>query len=112
MTMFIFVRHATSELMHEVYVGRKCDPPLTHEGELEARALADHLRAERIDIAQASPRRRARQTAQGIVESRDLALNTEDALDEIDVGEWGGESFARLAQEPSWQHWNSARHLH
>jgi broad specificity phosphatase PhoE len=112
MTMFLLARHATSAYMHEVYVGRTCDPPLTHEGELQARALAEHLRTEHSDIAQSSPRRRTRQTAQKIVESRDVALETEESLDEIDIGEWGGESFARLAQQQSWQLWNSARHLH
>jgi broad specificity phosphatase PhoE len=110
--MFLLARHAASAYMHEMYVGRKLDPPLTQEGELQARALAEHLRTEHIDIAQSSPRCRARHTAQRIVESRDLALKNENALDEIDVGEWGGESFAQLAQLPSWQLWNSARHLH
>jgi broad specificity phosphatase PhoE len=111
-TTFLMARHAASESMLERYVGRKFDPPLTQEGERQTRALAEHLRREHIDIAQAGPRRRTRETAQEIVRPRDLALNIEDALDEIDVGEWGGESFAALAQEPSWQLWNSARHLH
>jgi broad specificity phosphatase PhoE len=112
MTTFLLARHATSACMHEVYVGRKSDPPLTQKGELQASAVAAHLRTEHIDLAQSSPRRRARQTAQRIVESRDIELETEEALDEIDVGQWGGESFARLAQQPAWQLWNSARHLH
>src|SRR3954453_7158993 len=112
MTMFLLARHAASAFMHEVYVGRKFDPPLTEEGELQASMLAEHLRNEHIDIAQSSPRRRARHTAQSIVGSTDLALKTEEALDEIDIGEWGGESFAHLAQQSAWQLWNSARHLH
>ena len=112
MTMFLLVRHADSELMRETYVGRKLDPPLTHEGEQQARALAEFLSTEHIDVAQTSPRRRARQTAEQIVKGRGLPLETAEALDEIDVGEWGGRPFEALAREPAWHSWNSARHLH
>jgi broad specificity phosphatase PhoE len=112
MTMFVLVRHAASEFMRETCVGRKLDPPLTQEGDRQARALAEYLSSEHIDIAQTSPRRRARQTAEQIVKGRDLALETEEALDEIDVGEWGGRPFEALAPERAWQSWNSARHLH
>jgi probable phosphoglycerate mutase len=112
MTMFLLVRHADSELMRETYVGRKLDPPLTQEGEGQARALAERLSTEHIDVAQTSPRRRARQTAEQIVNGRDLPLKTEEALDEIDVGEWGGKPFEALAREPAWHSWNGARHLH
>ena len=98
--------------MHDVHVGRALDPPLTPEGEQQARALAEHLCTEHIDVAQSSPRRRTRQTAEEIVRSRDLALKTEGALDEIDNGDWGGVSFAQLAQDRSWQLWNEARDLH
>ena len=85
MTMFLLVRHADSELMRETYVGRKLDPPLTHEGEQQARALAEFLSTEHIDVAQTSPRRRARQTAEQIVKGRGLPLETAEAIDEIDV---------------------------
>jgi broad specificity phosphatase PhoE len=112
MTTLLLARHATSDLMREVYVGRKLDPALTQEGELQARDLAHRLRTEHIDVAQSSPRRRALQTARQVLQGRDLVLETEEALDEIDVGEWGGESFAHLSQVPSWQMWNTARHLH
>jgi broad specificity phosphatase PhoE len=112
MTTFLLVRHAASEFMREVYVGRKLDPPLTQEGDRNARALAEYLNSEHIDIAETSPRRRARQTAEHIVKSRNLELKTEEALDEIDVGDWGGKSFEALAREPAWQSWNVARHLH
>jgi broad specificity phosphatase PhoE len=112
MTTFLLARHAASELMHEIYVGRRLDPPLTQEGETQARALAERLRPDRIDVGQSSPRRRAQQTAHEILERRGLALETEAALDEIDVGDWGGKRFAELARDPAWTLWNSARHLH
>jgi broad specificity phosphatase PhoE len=32
-----------------------------------------------------------------------------DALDEIDIGEWTGLSFAELDGDPRWQQWNTCR---
>jgi broad specificity phosphatase PhoE len=112
MTTFLLARHAASELMRDVYVGRALDPSLTHEGEAQARALAVHLRPEHIDVVESSPRLRARQTAAQILAGRGLPLAIEEALDEIDVGAWAGQRFAQLAQDPGWDAWNSARHLH
>jgi broad specificity phosphatase PhoE len=112
MTTFLLARHAASELMDDVYVGRALDPPLTREGEQQARALAAHLRAERIDVIESSPRLRARQTAEQVLAGRDMALGIETDIDEIDVGAWGGERFDQLAHDSSWEAWNAARHLH
>jgi probable phosphoglycerate mutase len=32
-----------------------------------------------------------------------------DAINEIDMGEWSGQSFKDLHEDPRWQAWNSAR---
>jgi ribonuclease H / adenosylcobalamin/alpha-ribazole phosphatase len=38
-----------------------------------------------------------------------MEIQTEDALDEIDFGDWTGCSFAELDGNPDWTRWNECR---
>lgn len=109
MTTFLLVRHAAHDNVGAYLAGRSPGVRLGPAGLVQAKRLADRLRAERIDRLLASPRERTRETAEAILQGRDIAWESSDALDEIDFGEWSGRTFAQLNADPRWTAWNAAR---
>ena len=78
-------------------------------GRAQAERLASELASKSFDLVQSSPRLRAQQTAQAIAEHVGRAVETVDAFDELDVGEWTGLPFQTLSQDPRWHVWNTRR---
>jgi broad specificity phosphatase PhoE len=109
MTTFFLVRHAAHGLLDRVLVGRLAGVRLAPCGLSQAQRLAERLQGERITVVQSSPRERACETAEPIAGRTGLPLDIAPALDEIDMGEWTGRSFASLNGDPRWRHWNLAR---
>lgn len=95
--------------MDKVLFGRVLDPPLDENGEAQAQALGAHLRSLPDLVIQASPRRRAHQTAAAIARQLAAEVETVPAMDEVDFGSWGGQEFAALAADPRWREWNEHR---
>jgi len=110
-TTFFLVRHAAYRQLDRVLVGRLPGVRLAKEGRDQAGRLAERLRHERITAVQSSPRERARETAGPIAEYAALPLEVVSAIDEIDMGEWTGQSFAALNQDLRWKSWNAARSM-
>ena len=82
---------------------------LTQAGERQAKAVAERLACERLDLIQTSPRERARQTAGAIAARCGAPVEVAEALDEIDFGEWTGREYVGLEDEPPWREWNERR---
>ena len=57
---------------------------------------------------QTSPRERARATTEALAAASGAHLAVEEALDEIDFGDWTGISFEELGG-PDWDDWNTRR---
>jgi broad specificity phosphatase PhoE len=108
MTMLSFVRHGAHVQQDQVLVGR-ADVPLSAKGREQAERVAERLRHERVDVLQSSPRQRTRETADCIAARLGKVVEIAPALDEVDTGNWAGRSFAELAADPEWQHWNAVR---
>jgi probable phosphoglycerate mutase len=108
-TTFLLVRHATHALLGRVLVGRMSGVPLDDGGREDAGRLADRLAGEGVTELQSSPRERTRQTAEIIGRRLNLPVQTISAIDEIDVGDWTGETFAALQDNPDWMLWNTRR---
>lgn len=72
--------------------------PLDEEGRLQARALAAYLKKERIDFAVASDLSRASETAETILEGRDIPLVLETRLREMRFGEWEGLDWTQIRE--------------
>lgn len=102
------VRHARHADYGQVLSGRS-DIRLAPEGEREADRLAGWLARRGLTHLQASPRPRARQTAEAIGRACGLPVEIAPALEEIDFGSWTGRSFAELGPDPDWQFWNAQR---
>jgi probable phosphoglycerate mutase len=106
----LLIRHAAHSHLGNILSGRMPGISLSAEGRDQARSLAQRLVATRIDVLQASPVQRARETAVAIAADRGgMAVQTVEALDELDFGDWAGRAFVELAGDPEWDAWNRER---
>ncbi len=109
MSRFLLIRHAAVELAANLIGGRSPGIHLSAGGREQARRLAIMLSAESIRAIYASPRERARETAQTIAEQRRMPVEIAPELDEIDYGDWTGLSMEELSRRPQWQAFNTMR---
>jgi broad specificity phosphatase PhoE len=65
--------------------------------------------AEDIAAIEASPLRRTQETAAEIAAACGLGVHTQEALNELDFGEWTSRRFVELVGDPDWENWNSRR---
>jgi broad specificity phosphatase PhoE len=105
----LLIRHAAHVELGRVLSGRRNDVALSQDGLEQAEIVADLLSVEPLAAVYSSPRERAWYTAREIAEQHELEVTVDEALDEIDFGDWTGRSFAELEPEPEWQNWNEAR---
>jgi broad specificity phosphatase PhoE len=109
-TTFCLVRHASYALLGQVLAGCALDVSLDEAGRRQVEVLAKEFsHRRRIGAVQSSPRRRTLQTARPIAERVGRPLEVEQALDEVDFGEWSGRRFAELGRDPRWRAWNESR---
>ena len=75
----------------------------------QARSLAVWLKEADVQSVYTSPMERTRETAGPIAEACDAALHVEEAINEIDFGEWSGARISELDQRPAFVRWNAGR---
>lgn len=102
-TRLILVRHGETAANRELrYIGSR-DDELTDLGHQQALQLADALAILPIAAIYASPRRRARTTAQPLADKLGLSVSVTDDLRENAFGSWEGMSRAEvLAHSPAY----------
>lgn len=106
----LLIRHAAHAHLGQVLSGRTPGIALSDAGLVQAVRLARRLATEPIARIQASPVQRARETAETIAALQPgLTVETADALDELDFGDWSGRAFTELAGDPLWDNWNRER---
>lgn len=110
-TRVTLVRHAAHDNVGGYLAGRTPGVALGEAGRAQARRLARRMARERIDMIQASPVQRARETAQAIAEATGVGVAIAPALEEIDFGAWSGRTFDDLNRDEHWRRWNAARSL-
>ncbi len=95
MRLFVLVRHGQSELNASRRVNGDPSVPvaLTAQGEDEATALGVQLAGIELDLCVHTRFGRTRQTAELALAGRQVPLETEPLLDDIDVGELEGHSI-------------------
>jgi broad specificity phosphatase PhoE len=97
-TELLLVRHGETDWNRDRRFQGHADEPLNDAGREQARALADELVGERIDVVYTSDLVRARETAE-IVAARlgaDVVVRSE--LREIDVGDWEGLTWPEIEE--------------
>jgi ribonuclease H / adenosylcobalamin/alpha-ribazole phosphatase len=94
--LFVLSRHAHSTLNLEGRVNGdpSVDVPLTDDGRAQARRLGEQLANMPLELCVHTRFGRTRDTAEGILQGRDVPLHEEPLLDDIDVGELEGETVA------------------
>ncbi len=103
------VRHAHTDSVGRVLAGRGSAVGLSDLGRAQAEGLARDLADLQNPAIFSSPQLRAWQTACAIAASRGTAPIEDAGLDEIDFGDWTGQTFEALAPRPDWQAWNRCR---
>lgn len=92
------VRHGATTAPPGVAIGAT-DPPLSDQGQEQARRLAADLACKPLTRVLSSDLKRALATAVAIATSHHLIVEPSAALREIDFGEWEGRSLADLWSE-------------
>ncbi|MBY5365114.1 histidine phosphatase family protein [Rhizobium leguminosarum] len=109
---FFLVRHAAHDNVGNFLAGCTAGISLGEAGRSQVQRLGQRLRREDITEIYTSPRERTRETAEGIASACGLSLpQTENALDEVNFGNWSGKTFEVLNDDPLWRRWNTTRSL-
>lgn len=108
-TTLLLIRHGAHVELGRTLSGRRRDIALSDDGLLQAEIVADLLAVEPIAAIYSSPRERAWYTAREIADRLEQEVSLSDALDEVDFGDWTGQSFDALEGDPVWDAWNSSR---
>lgn len=109
MTTFLLIRHGAHALGGGIIAGRSPGVHLSDLGREQAGELADRLSHLAIAAIYSSPMERTRETAQPLADRLHLDVQIHDALNEIDFGEWMGQSIDELRKHPLWAAWNEYR---
>jgi broad specificity phosphatase PhoE len=103
------LRHGAHGDVGRRLTGRLEDGGLTNEGRQQAERAARLLSDTPPSAIYASPRRRTLETAAILSQAFGVPVTKTDALDEIDFGDWAGQSFEDLDHDPRWHEWNRHR---
>lgn len=102
-TLVLLVRHAVTPTTGVKLPGRAPGLHLSAEGQRQAEAVAERIRAlPRVAAVYASPLERARETALPIARALGVAVRIARDLAELDIGEWTGLSLKQAARKPEW----------
>ncbi len=98
-TRIIFLRHGQSEgNLRGEFIGQG-NAPLTEKGHAQAKAAAEYLKNEKIDLFYASDLKRAFDTGKHVADWFGMEIIPEKELREIEAGSWEGKPFEELARE-------------
>jgi probable phosphoglycerate mutase len=97
--ILVLTRHGLTPLSKpEQHLGQRIDIELSPEGRRQAQKLAIRLRGVRFDRIITSPLVRARETAEIVAGDRDIPLEYDPRLKEMDYGHWEGLTYEQIAE--------------
>ncbi|MBX9460950.1 MAG: histidine phosphatase family protein [Brevundimonas sp.] len=108
-TTLFLVRHGVHDQLRGRLCGRSPGLLLGEAGLAQAETAGRRLSREGVEVVLTSPLERTRQTAEPVARACGAPLRIEEALMEIDFGDWNGRTFESLEAEPLWKLWNSQR---
>jgi probable phosphoglycerate mutase len=103
------IRHGETTAAPGTLTGRMPGVHLSGRGRASVRALAATIEPGRLDAIYSSPMERTQETAAALAAVTGLRVHLEQALNEIDFGEWSGMTFDALAGREDWQAFNRRR---
>jgi probable phosphoglycerate mutase len=96
MTTILLARHGETDWNSERRWQGHEDRPLNDIGRAQARALADSLADQEIDVVYSSDLVRAHETAQIVADRLGLPVEVDAGLREVDVGDWSGRAQSEI----------------
>lgn len=108
-TTFLLIRHALCDPVGRSIAGRQPGIHLNDTGRGQASRLAERLEGLSLEAIYSSPLERAQETAEPIGRAKGLPVQTVEAWNEIDFGEWTGRALHDLEPLPEWKRFNSSR---
>jgi probable phosphomutase (TIGR03848 family) len=111
MTIFHLLRHGEHAVQGQICAGRAPGIGLSERGRGEAEDAAERLTRADIAAIYASPLDRAQETAAIIARRLDLPVTTRLDLNELDFGEWTGQTFDEVRKHPRWPEWAAHRSI-
>jgi len=107
MTTLLLVRHAAHDWLGHRVAGRMPGVALNDSGTRQAGELIARLQHRPAQVIYASPLQRAQETAAPLAQSLGLTVVTDEALAEIDFGQWTGLTFEQLQRNDGerWRIW-------
>lgn len=103
-TTVILLRHGRSSANTAgVLAGRSPGVELDDTGRGQAWALAQRLKPVPLAAVVSSPLTRCRQTVEPLLAGRELSVEVDDELAEVDYGDWTGRELKTLVKEPLWR---------
>jgi broad specificity phosphatase PhoE len=106
---FYLIRHAETDAPPSVLSGRAANVHLSEWGRQQARAVAWQLIRQPVQHVVSSPLARARETAEFLAQAKGLSIETSEAFNEVDFGEWTNATFPELEGDSRWQAYNTFR---
>jgi probable phosphoglycerate mutase len=109
MTLLLLVRHGATDAVGKLIVGRLRGYPLNERGRAEAAALAASLSGLNLVAVHSSPLERARDTAAEIAAPHGLRVTENEALTDIEFGEWNAQPLSALESIAAFRRFNEHR---
>ncbi|WP_028935839.1 histidine phosphatase family protein [Pseudonocardia spinosispora] len=104
MTTLILLRHGRSTANTTgVLAGRTPGVQLDDTGKGQAWALAQRLKPVPLSAVVSSPMERCQQTVAPLLGGRELSVQVDEQLAEVDYGDWTGREIKTLLKEPLWR---------
>ena len=101
-----FIRHGETIWNKEKKIQGQSDIPLNEYGRELAYVTADAIKEISFDIVYSSPLLRAKETAEILVENRNLDIHVDSRLIEMSFGEGEGESLPEIHSHPEMKLYN------
>lgn len=98
MAILLLIRHGETQWNREDRFQGSADIPLSEGGRAQARQLANQLADKHLAAIYSSPLSRALDTAQALAAEHGLDVHIVDDLQEINVGEWSGKTWAEIQE--------------
>ena len=102
MVKLLLIRHGETDWNRDRRIMGRQEIGLNETGRLQALSLKESLAQFSVDAVYSSPVCRARETAQILVEDRDLAPQYDERLVEIHYGDWVGKTFDEVRSLPDY----------
>jgi probable phosphoglycerate mutase len=104
-TNLLLIRHAQNDWVRSHRLpGLTPGVHLNAEGQAQAAALAERLRAVPLAAVYTSPLERAVETATPLARLHGLDLCVRERLAEVDIGQWTGRALKALREIEEWKH--------